>query len=242
MLLEEELRLSRLATHWTLLRKSQEPSKDSRAAQEELLARYRPAVHRYLLAVVRDAHVADDLAQEFCLKFVRGDFHRATPNRGRFRDYIKTVLYHLVTGHHRQRPWHLAGNDSAAELAAAETPSFDDNWRTELLERTWTELRARRPLYHAALRFHVDNPELPTVALAVHLGQERGLPMTGVSARQTLHRARRLFAQLLLREVRESLVDPTPEQFEAELRELNLWAYCSQLAPRVDSADSQAAS
>jgi RNA polymerase sigma-70 factor (ECF subfamily) len=229
MLLEDELRLSRLATHWTLLRRSQEQSQGARAAQEELLARYRPAVHRYLLAVVRDAHVADDLAQEFCLKFVRGDFHRATPTRGRFRDYIKTVLYHLVTGHHRRRPFHLSESASALEAAAAETPStpsFDESWRTELLERAWNELLARRPIYHAALRFHVDNPELPTVALAFHLGRERGMPMTGVSARQTLHRARQLFAQLLFREVRESLADPTPEQIETELRELNLWAYC----------------
>jgi DNA-directed RNA polymerase specialized sigma24 family protein len=45
---------------------------------------------------VRDPEVADDLAQEFALRFLRGDFQRADPERGRCRDYLKRALINLV--------------------------------------------------------------------------------------------------------------------------------------------------
>jgi hypothetical protein len=46
------------------------------------------------------------------------------------------------------------------------------------------------------------------------------------SLRQTLHRARALFADLLIGEVAQSLTQPTQAQIEEELGELNLLEYC----------------
>src|SRR5262245_4705081 len=69
----------------------------------ELLQRYRGPAYRYLLACVRSADVAEDLAQDFALKFLRGDFGKADPQRGRFRDYLRTSLSRLATDHFRKQ-------------------------------------------------------------------------------------------------------------------------------------------
>src|SRR3712207_7176976 len=49
----------------------------------------------------RSEAAAEELLQEFAVRFLRGDFRRADPQRGRFRDYVKTALIHLVIDHQR---------------------------------------------------------------------------------------------------------------------------------------------
>ena len=89
-----EQRLSRISTIWTVLHQAHGGTEDDRtAAHSMLMARYGGAVHRYLLATLHDPHAADDLSQEFALALVRGAFHKVEPDRGRFRDYVKTVLF-----------------------------------------------------------------------------------------------------------------------------------------------------
>ena len=63
------------------------------------MQRYCGSVYRYLLGALRNGDAAIELFQEFAMRFVRGDFHRASPTRGRFRDYVKTALINLVTDH-----------------------------------------------------------------------------------------------------------------------------------------------
>jgi RNA polymerase sigma-70 factor (ECF subfamily) len=115
-------------------------------ARRLLLRRYCGAVYRYLRAAVRDAHAAEELSQEFALRVLRGDFRRADPGRGRFRDFVKTALYHLIVDYHRGRqkqPGPLPAADSELPAAAGEGPGdqeFLDRWREELLERAWEAL------------------------------------------------------------------------------------------------------
>jgi hypothetical protein len=52
---------------------------------------YHRAVHRYLLGALRDEDAAEELFQEFALRFVRGDFRWADRGRGRFRDEAAEV-------------------------------------------------------------------------------------------------------------------------------------------------------
>src|SRR5215213_2101232 len=133
---EFDQRLSRITTLWTLHRRAHGADAEA-AARGELLHRYRAAVYRYLLAAVRDADAADDLAQEFALRFLRGDFRLADPGRGRFRDYLRTAVSRLAADHHRsaQKSPRPLGDDPAAP--AADDAAFDAAWREELLERTW---------------------------------------------------------------------------------------------------------
>src|SRR5256885_3417569 len=96
--------LSRISTSWTVLNQAHDGSADAAAtAKQWIMQRYGGAVHRYLLAALRDRHAADGLTQEFGLSLVRGDFHQVQPERGRFRDYVKTVLFHLVSRHRKRQ-------------------------------------------------------------------------------------------------------------------------------------------
>src|SRR3954470_18004769 len=88
----DDVRLSQLVTRWTLLLHSQRPG----AAAAALLPRYWAAVYRYVAGVLGEA-AAEEVCQEFCLRFVRGDFRHARPERGRFRDYVRTAVIHLIS-------------------------------------------------------------------------------------------------------------------------------------------------
>src|SRR5262245_54137586 len=99
---EPDRPLQQISTLWTVVCQAHAGAPEAvRAAQEQLLRRYRGAVSRYLLAAVRDAAAAEDLAQEFALRFLQGRLRGADPGQGRFRDFLKGVLAHLVADHHR---------------------------------------------------------------------------------------------------------------------------------------------
>src|SRR5436190_1702719 len=103
--------LSRISTRWSALRQAHQGSeRTAAAARQELMERYCGAVYRYLLRAVRDPHTADDLTQEFAVRFIRGRFRHADAKRGRFRDYVKTSLFHLVDDYRkgaREQPQQL---------------------------------------------------------------------------------------------------------------------------------------
>src|SRR5438874_2663481 len=116
---DSQQRLSKINTLWTVVRAAHEPASTAMgAAQHLLMERYCTAVHRYLLGALRDEEAADELFQEFALRFLRGDFRRTDAKKGRFRDYVRTVLIHLVNDHHRARK---ARPSPLPEQVAAET-------------------------------------------------------------------------------------------------------------------------
>src|SRR5437762_5068596 len=132
-------RLSRISTLWSVVCEAHSgPTEAALRAQQQLLERYGSALRRYLLAAVRDPDAADELFQEFALRFVQGRLRGADPQRGRFRDFVKGVLFHLIADHQkrqRQRPSPLTPD--LPELAV-EPPSLADsdrvfvmNWREE---------------------------------------------------------------------------------------------------------------
>jgi RNA polymerase sigma factor (sigma-70 family) len=199
------------------------------AAQQQIVRRYGGAVYRYLRAAVRDPVAADDLAQEFALALVRGRLRHAAPARGRFRDYVKTVLFHLVSKYRKKQdklPQPLAAVAGLEQAAAVSERNFDESWRQELLTRALEALAHAQPTYHAVLRFRFDHPDVPSHDMAPPLARQLGKPVTADGVRQTLRRARVLFAELLVAEVAHSLGSPDPHLVEQELGELGLLAYC----------------
>src|SRR5437016_12000302 len=148
-------RLSKISTLWTMVLQAHGgPNAAGTDAQQALLERYSGAAYRYVLGAVRDADVADELAQEFALRIVRGDFRRADPGRGRFRDYLKTALIHLVTDHQNERrpaPRRLSPDEPEPATPVPESLNsehdFVQSWREELLDRTWQALAEANPSY-----------------------------------------------------------------------------------------------
>jgi RNA polymerase sigma-70 factor (ECF subfamily) len=203
-----------------------------------LVQRYNGAVFRYLLGAVRDADVAADLTQEFALRFVRGDFRRADPQRGRFRDYLKASLVNLVNDYHRARqawPRPLAGG---AEPVAPPADTMDaeadflKSWREELLDRAWDALSEAQPDYYAVLLFRVENPDASSTQMADQLSTRLGKPLMSAWIRKALQRAHERYADLLLNEVAGSLETASEEELRHELKELDLLRFCRSALER----------
>jgi RNA polymerase sigma factor (sigma-70 family) len=230
-------RLSRISTLWTLVQQAHgSPVDVAEKARQTLVERYAGAVHRYFLGAVRDADLADDLLQEFFLRFVRGDFKNVCPERGRFRDYLRTAAIHLVTDHFR-RPAPLPPLPPDVPGPAAAPPSESDAerqfraaWRETLMERTWQALaqweRDTSYPHHTVLRLRAEAPLLSSQELAQRVGSQLGRSFTVAAIRQALHRAREKFTELLLDEVARSLDKPSRSNLEAELLDLELLNFC----------------
>ncbi len=230
--------LSQIATQWTMLFEAHKGPDDGAAkARRELMLRYCGAVYRYLAKVVRDPHLAEELTQEFAVRFLEGRFGHADPAQGKFRSYVKTALFRLVHDHHRAkaaRVKQVALDDdhqvAAPDEAGAAEEAFRESWRQELLARAWRGLEqvqaeTGQP-YHDVMRLRVDQPDLASADIAVSLGAKHGKEYTPAGVRQLLHRARERFSELLLDDVRRSLEGAPMERVQEELADLRLLKYC----------------
>jgi RNA polymerase sigma-70 factor (ECF subfamily) len=236
MMRRNDALLSEISTRWTLLRCAHAGSPEQAVAARELLwMRYKDAIRRYLASALHDSHAADDLAQEFGLRLVRGDFRGADPSRGRFRDYARSVLFRMVSQHRRRHMKTLARELQHA-TATVENDEREDRfrreWRSHLLARTWAALEEVNPAQYSVLRFRAAHPELSSTEIAAELSGQLGKSLTAAGVRQLLVRARDSFARLLVDEVAQSLESPSREALQSELAELRLLTYCESLLER----------
>lgn len=232
-------RLSRIRTHLTKwLEAHQGEGEAAVAARRELVLRYYGAVYRYLLSMLREPAAAEDLTQEFAVRMLRGDFKHYDPERGRFRDFVKAAVRHLVMDHWKKRkdkkPRALLPDE--AEPVAEIPPDaeldleFLSKWKEELIARTWEALQKHQeedgPPYYTVLRCKTDQPEARSTQLANQVSAQLGKAVTAESLRQLVHRARSRFAELLVEEVGRSLHTAAPDRVTEELIELGLMSYC----------------
>lgn len=257
---EESQRLSRISTCWSLVFQAHQGAAPRiTTAQQELLLRYRSAIYRYLLAALREPNAAEEVAQEFAYCLVRGDFKQANPATGRFRDFVRTVVFHLIVNYQRQRKKDARLTPLPTEspdLAVLDLPFADSDaeflklWREELLDRAWEGLASlqagtNQPFY-AVLRLRSEQPQLTSEQMAAQLGTTLGKTLKPGGVRQTLRRAREKYGDLLLEEVARSIQNSVPDQLEQELVDLGLLSYCraalGRRADRIGKAASAAQS
>src|SRR5205085_3038732 len=97
-------RLSLISTPWSLVDRAHHgPAEKLNVARQELLERYGGAVRRYLRTLLHDPDAADEVFQEFSFHLIHGDLRGADPQRGRFRNFVKGTLFHLVADYWKQR-------------------------------------------------------------------------------------------------------------------------------------------
>jgi RNA polymerase sigma-70 factor (ECF subfamily) len=238
-------RLSRISTLWSVVCQAhQGPAEAASCAREQLIGRYEGAVRRYLRKQLSDPDAVEEVFQEFALQLVHGKLRGANPGRGRFRDFVKGTLFHLIADYRKQRqkwpgPLPADGADLVGEADEEEADrEFLNSWRDELLARTWAALAAAdsetgQPFF-AVLRFRADHPEMRSERLAEEFTARLGRPVTAVGIRQILHRARERFAELLICEVAHTLPTPTRSKLEEELADLSLLDYCRLAIERHD--------
>ncbi len=244
--MDDDAHLSQIQTLWSMVECAHGDHINVQSAQQTLLDRYGGAVRRYALAALHDEDAADEVFQEFALKFVRGDFSGADPGRGRFRAFVKTIVYRLIVDYQRRlkklgRAGQMHSNlAEPGELASAsgadEDALFQASWRDELLARCWGKLAeyectSGKP-YHTVLRYRVDHPEARSPELAAGLSKVFAKSINAGAVRVLLHRSRDAFADLLLDEITNSLADSSLDAAENELIELDLLDYCKPALER----------
>lgn len=231
----EDSRLSEISTNWDEIIAARDDA--AGAIRNQILVRYASCVYKYILAGARNVDAADDLSQEFALRFVRGDYKNADPSKGRFRDYLRVSLRNLITDQFRKNK-EVALNVSAAEMLSGAhvdchladlDRDFHANWRKQVLGFAWKALRdsdsGRSNDYFTVLRYRSLNPEAKSTQMAKVLSIQLGKQVNSEWVRQKLSRARHKFADLLAMEVRNSLSDKTEEAIREELAELGLLKY-----------------
>ncbi len=226
-----------LTTRWSVvLASSAADETHRRAALEELCARYWYPLYAYVRRTGRDADQAADLTQEFFARLLAGDeLRRVDPARGRFRNWLLTVLQHfLASEREKQRAEKRGGGralfafdadeaDSrfAREPADSRTPelAFRRAWAVSAIEHALARLRDEQARIGRAEHFDALRPAL--------VGDGDALPHAGVAAalgsnenavKVALHRLRKRFGELLRDEL-AGTVDGAPD-VEDEIREL----------------------
>lgn len=232
---EDLARLSRIETQWSLVIDAHaQDGNQARMVREVLLKHYAGAVFRYLMGAVRDREAAEELTNEFAVRLLQGKLHRASPDRGRFRDYLKTVLINLVNDYFRSRrdqPSQLSV-DRAGLAVNPDTPDLDelstleDCLHDQFLDVAWLRLSETNARYYAVLKARVADPDATARQLAEIVSTQLDCEMKSASFRKTLERARLKFASLLVDVVREASEPDSPDELRRELKSLGLLGYC----------------
>jgi hypothetical protein len=200
---------------------------------------YGPAVRAYLGALLKDDHAADEALQELLLQVTTRGFATADPARGRFRDYLKVVVRNAAR--RQTRPRREQPADADWDAVPAEAESAADGWRTEwrrcvldqalrALERHQREA-GRGNLAYTAVRLSLAHPRADSAELAAKAGEQTGQPLTAEAFRKQLSRARRVFAELIAAEVRQTLDGPTDADVRDELADLGLLEFVRDYLP-----------
>jgi RNA polymerase sigma factor (sigma-70 family) len=223
--------LDLITTHWSALRDC-----------NRFLLRYAQAVRGYLLALLGNAEDADDVAHDFFVRVVERGFVRADPDRGRFRDYLKIAVRNAALSHLRRRRRQPRTADAlqytVADAEGAANREWLREWQACVLERAWRALERHQRaapdnLFHTVLRLHVEHPEDDSRALADRVAAASGRPLSSDAYRKQLSRARRLFAQLVVQEVAQTLECPTHEEVLEELAEIGLLDHVVPYLPKT---------
>src|SRR5689334_12661671 len=186
-------RLSDLDTSWTTIRTAHSPGPAGQAAMRELIGRYHDAVGRYLRLKLRDQNLADEVFQEFWTKLLTHRLAGADHSKGRFRDYLRTVLHRLIIDHFRARKIQALPPGDLLDPSAADA-EYERVWREAVLKRAWSRLESYeastpKNRYATVLHLRVGHPQAPIEEIAERLSTKVGVRVTPEAFRKTLQRA-----------------------------------------------------
>ncbi len=222
--------LDQIETDWSIVH---EPA--------QLVMCYATAIQKYFAAIIKDPHDAEEAAQDFFLWVSQNGLPRAKRDRGRFRDYLKTVVRNAALNYlHRKRPPKHADFDLLHLLPDNTQPIPDQEWLSQwrqcLLNRVWKRLKKHEQkspnnLCYTVLRLCALHPGEDSKTRAARLTQSSSHPLRAEAFRKQVSRARRLLAELLVEEIVKTLDNPLPERVEEELVDLGLMVYVRDFLP-----------
>jgi RNA polymerase sigma-70 factor (ECF subfamily) len=230
--------LTEMETSWTTIRSAHIAGPEGQAAMGELIGRYHDAVLRYLRLKLRDSNLADEVFQEFWTKLLTHKLAGADGNKGRFRDYVRTVLHRLIIDHFRGRKLQALPPGDLLDPSLPDA-DYDRVWREAVLKRALTrletyELKTPKNRYATVLALRRDNQGKSIEEIATLLSEKVGSPITPESFRKTLQRARTKYFELLIQELRDTIHPATDEDIEQEIQALGLGQYYRRYYSQAD--------
>ena len=219
---EVKRRLDEISTRWGQL-----------GDPVQFLFRYGPAIRQYLSALLKNPEDVEEISQDILTRVVRDGFAGATPEKGRFRGYLKTAVRNAALTLLRKKAPTQPG-DSAMEMIAAADAEADRAWLADwqrcMLNRAWRSIenhqrRTKGNLFALVLRLTMERPEAGSEDLAEEASRQAGRTLNAAAFRKQVSRARQMFAGLLVEEVRRTLETPTDEAVRDELIEVGLMPY-----------------
>lgn len=218
--------LTDLETSWTTITSAHTPGPDGQRAMSQLISRYHDAVKHYLRLKLRDQNLADEVLQEFWSKLLDHKLAGADKTKGRFRDYLRTILHRLIIDHFRTKRLQSLPPGDLLDPSSPDA-DFDRAWRDAVIKRVWSRLdtyEANTPKnrYSTVLRLRVSNPKSTIEEIAYCLSEHLKTSVTPEAFRKTLQRARTKFLELLIQELRETTNPAEPEDIEEEIYDLGL--------------------
>jgi RNA polymerase sigma-70 factor (ECF subfamily) len=213
-------------TLWTVVLRAKA---NSREALEQLIRSYWKPIYFFIRRWGTDRDAAKDLCQGFFVDLLeREALKDVSPEKGRFRTFLLTVLKHYLinqaeAARARKRgggktPLSLdftgAENEYTFTPESKETPErvFNRQWALESMARALDALgREMDPTVFAALKPHLAGGP----AYAETAGR---LGITVTQLNNLIHRTRRRYREILRTEVSGSLTDP--RQADEEVRQL----------------------
>lgn len=232
-----------MSTRWSVIQRAHGDQRPAAIdARRVLVLRYAPAIKAYIRGMTKDEFAADELAQDIVVRLMEGDFAGADPGRGRFRDFLKTATRNMVRNF-----WARQNTRATSELTteksgmlADDVPEnsdpWDTDWRNRILELTWQSLKQHdranpTAQFETALRLRAEYPDESSDDLARRFGERVEQTIRADAFRQKLRRARVMFAERLVAELADGLAEPSLEQVEEELINLNLYDRVKRLLP-----------
>lgn len=226
-------------TAWTLLRAAQRSANAPRSDERnQFLTRYVKPVFVYLRARGRSPEQAEELTQEFFLRFLDGDGLRTVDaQKGGFRPFLLTALKRFVADQTPDRlrrqeffeRQYLSLNGLLTEEERCREPSTDDSPEGPFL-RQWAIDRiaeVRRRLKELCVKkdravwfdlFEAVHAAEPDAEVPSQEELARRVGMTRDQVRHALEQTQQWFRTLLRREVRDHV--ESDEEVGEEIRDL----------------------
>ena len=215
---EDDSRISRIQTQWSIVQQAGQSRSDLGAvlARAELASRYAGAIYRYLKRLLPSPQDAEDVAQEISMLILNGNLSGADPDKGRFRDYMKTVVINAARAHKKKsaRQNEKGRTMDAETLESLSEPADDQSvWeeclRDDLIAQAMKKLTQQDEesgqFYAAVLSWKIQNPGVGTDELAKFLTFVSERSVTVENARKVLQRARQSLAEILVSQVSNTL-------------------------------------
>ena len=217
-------------TQWSLLAEATlNGDAEGRRALELLCERYQQPVHAFVLARVKNADLAKDLAQGFWLFLLeKRTWRQADVTRGRFRSFLIEVLRNYLNDDlRRQNTMRRGGTERQSHTTDVDildtndthaAAVYDREWARCILNRaltdleTWYRKQKRETIFDVVRRFLPGAQDTPKPEAAA-----AGLGISVEVLRVEIHRARSRLLANLRQQIAQTVA---PTDIDDELKHL----------------------